>query len=587
MTLYQHIQKRCAATLNALFGPSGHNFTNQQIEITPATNSKFGHYQCNSAMKLAKTLGKPPRAIAEDIRTHMLGQEDPANPMFAAIEVAGPGFINFALSGAFLSNLINAQLLDPMHGCSKIAPQQKVVVDFSSPNIAKEMHVGHLRSTIIGDCIARSLEFLGYDVLRLNHVGDWGTQFGMLIAYLTAEHMDLQEIRDMDIARLLTMYRAAKTKFDEDAQFKERAQKAVVSLQQGDVNSLQIWEAICASSRAAFEEIYRMLDIRVEERGESFYNPYLPLVIANLEEQNLITVSDGAKCVYVDGFTNREGQALPLIVQKSDGGYNYATTDLAALRHRVDVENADWLIYVTDSGQSQHFSMVFAACRLAHYYDPSKVRVDHVPFGLVLRADGKKFQTRAGDTERLIDLLNSAINKAQEILSARNYTDATPDELAHMAHVLGINAVKYSDLACHRTGDYVFSLDRMLQFEGNTAAFVCYAYVRVQSIKRKIGANLEQLLHSTKIDLQTAEEVELALQTVQFAEILDDFVNELLPHRLTEYLYRLAEKFHTFFHNCRVEGTEQQNSRILLCEAVARVLAQGFELLGLKPLEKM
>ncbi len=587
MTLLARIQQQCLHTLTALYGQGGHSFNEQTVQITPATNNKFGHYQCNSAMKLAKILGKTPRAIADEMRDHLTSQDDPAAPMFASIEVAGPGFINFTLIGAFLSKQINAQLVDPMQGCSKIETPKRAIVDFSSPNIAKEMHVGHLRSTIIGDCIARTLEFLGYNVLRLNHVGDWCTQFGMLIAYLTEHNYSIEQIRTMDISQLLTIYRAGKVAFDENPDFKQRAQRAVVGLQSGDVNSLQIWEAICISSRTAFSQIYKLLDIQIQERGESFYNPYLPLVIANLEQQNLITVSEGAKCVFVDGFTNREGEPLPLIVQKSDGGYNYATTDLAALKHRVEVEHGDWLIYVTDAGQGQHFSMVFAACRLAQYYDPQKVRVDHVPFGLVLRADGKKFQTRAGETERLIDLLESAVSKAQEILTARNYPDVTPDELHNMAQILGINAVKYADLACHRTGDYVFSLDRMLQFEGNTAAFVCYAYVRVQSIKRKIGANVDALLHNDSIKLTTSEEIDLALQTLRFAETLDNFVEELLPHRITEYLYHLAEKFHAFFHNCRVEGTPEQNSRLLLCEAVARVLAQGLSLLGLKPLEKM
>ncbi len=580
MTLLTSIQQRCVSTLSALYGQTGHHFSSQTIEITTATNSKFGHYQCNSAMKLANILGKQPRAIADEMRSHLLAGEDPA-------EVAGPGFINFTLAGAFLDAKINAQLTDAMHGCNKLTTPKKAIVDFSSPNIAKEMHVGHLRSTIIGDCIARTLEFLGYSVLRLNHVGDWGTQFGMLITYLSDKQYNIEQIRAMDIAQLLSIYRAAKVLFDEDAAFKQRAQQAVVSLQQGDTHSLQIWEAICVSSRTAFSAIYKMLDINIQERGESFYNPYLPLVIADLERKNLITISDGAKCIYVEGFQNREGEPLPLIVQKSDGGYNYASTDMAALKHRVEVEQGDWLIYVTDAGQSQHFNMVFAACRMADYYDPQKVRVDHVPFGLVLRADGKKFQTRAGDTERLIDLLNSAVHKAQEILTARSYPDITAEELQQMAHTLGINAVKYADLACHRTGDYVFSLDRMLQFEGNTAAFVCYAYVRVQSIKRKIGIDLLSIQNSSAIHLSTPEEIDLALQTIRFADTIENFAAELLPHRLTEYLYTLAEKFHVFFHNCRVEGAPEQNSRLLLCEAVARVLAQGLNLLGLQPLAKM
>lgn len=588
MTLLARIKLQCIDGLNQLYGATGQLFTLDNIEITPATNSKFGHYQCNSAMKLSKTLSTPPRAIAEQLRDQLLQQQDQdGTEMFAAIEVAGPGFINFTLSSNYLSLALNKQFKDPKHGCVTVATPQKAIVDFSSPNIAKEMHVGHLRSTIIGDCIARTLEFLGYEVLRLNHVGDWGTQFGMLIALIKSEQLTLTQVRTMDLSELLTLYRAAKLKFDADAEFKLRAQRAVVSLQQGDIEATEYWSAICASSRAAFEQIYAILNIKIQERGESFYNPLLPLVIADLEQKKLIEISDGAKCIYLDGFTNREGEPLPLMVQKSDGGFNYATTDMAALRHRVQDEHGSWLIYVTDAGQSQHFNMVFAACRLAEYYDPTKVRVNHVPFGLVLRADGKKFQTRSGETERLIDLLQAAIDKAKEILTERNYQDVSATELQNMANILGINAIKYADLANNRTSDYVFSLDRMLQFEGNTAAFVCYAYVRIQSLKRKVSVDINALAMQHKIVLQTAEELDLGLQILRFNEIINNFTEELLPNRITDYLYHLAEKFHVFFHNCRVEGTAEQNSRILLCEAVARILAQGLELLGLQPLLKM
>lgn len=587
MTLIKQLQEQCSIALNHLYGGNKDLFTVQQIEITPSTNSKFGHYQCNNAMKLSKSLGVPPRIIAQEMCKQLLLQDDTQVPMYANIEVAGPGFINITLSTAYLNRQINNQVRDKNHGCNKINTPRKAIIDFSSPNIAKEMHVGHLRSTIIGDCIARTLEFLGYEVQRINHVGDWGTQFGMLIAYLTKEKFDLQQIRAMDLATLLNIYRAAKLEFDKDTNFKQQAQKAVVVLQSGDPNAIQIWQAICHCSRIAFEQIYKILDIKITERGESFYNPYLPLLITDLEQKQLITISDGAKCIYLDGFTNRDGAPLPLIVQKSDGGYNYATTDMAAFRHRITEEHGTWLIYVTDAGQSQHFAMVFAACKLAGYYKPEDIRVDHVPFGLVLRADGKKFQTRAGDTERLIDLLESATNKALTILTNRDHKDISVTELQAMADILGINAIKYADLACHRTNDYMFSLERMLQFEGNTAAFVCYAYVRIQSIKRKIGLDLDTLFKTTQIELNTPEEITLAVHLLRFSEAINNFTVDLLPHRLTEYLYNLAEKFHSFFHNCRVEGTREQNSRVLLCEAVARVLAQGLQLLGLRLLDKM
>lgn len=550
-------------------------------EISPATNPKFGHYQFNGAMKLSKSLNLPPRDIANQIRDKLIH-----NPMFASIEVAGPGFINFTLSSAYLSSLVNQQLADPRLGCELVGHKQRVVIDFSSPNIAKEMHVGHLRSTIIGDCIARTLEFTGHDILRLNHVGDWGTQFGMLITFLKREYTK-QQIENLTLTDLVTAYKQAKLIFDQDADFKQQAQQAVVALQQGNQESFAIWQAICAISRTAFEEIYQVLDIKLLERGESFYNPFLPAIIRDLENKQLITISDGAKCVYLNGFTSRTGEALPLIVQKSDGGYNYATTDLAALKHRTEQEHGTWLIYVTDAGQSQHFSMVFAAARLAGYYDPAKVRIDHVPFGLVLRADGKKFQTRAGETEKLIDLLNQAVSTAKGLLLQRDYPDITPEELDNMAQVLGINAIKYADLANNRTSDYTFSFERMLQFEGNTAAFLLYAYVRVQSIKRKINLDVNNLIKTDKINLQAPEEIDLGLHLLRFPEIISNFSQELLPNRLTDYLFNLAEKFHGFFHNCRVEGTPEQNSRLLLCEAVAQVLNKGFDLLGIKPLSKM
>jgi arginyl-tRNA synthetase len=588
MTILERIKHDCMTALHQLYAAQGAALPASIIEITPATNSKFGHYQCNSAMKLAKILSKPPIEIAKQLTAGILEQDNQTDQIYETVAIAGPGFINFTLRPGYLSKLLNAQLRDPRLGCASLAPEQpKAIIDFSSPNIAKEMHVGHLRSTIIGDCIARTLEFVGYDVLRLNHVGDWGTQFGMLIAFIKQNTLELDAVRAMSISELLKLYRAAKLEFDANPDFKARAQRAVVELQSGDSQAIQYWQAICASSRTAFEEIYRILDINIQERGESFYNPYLASVISDFEQQGLVTISDGAKCVYLDGFNNRDGEPLPLIIQKSDGGYNYATTDLAALKHRVAQEHGAWLIYVTDAGQSQHFDMVFAAARLAGYYNPDNTRIDHVPFGLVLRADGKKFQTRSGETERLVDLLQAAVAKAKEILTARNYTDVTATELQEMAQKLGINAIKYADLVNNRNSDYAFSLDRMLQFEGNTAAFVCYAFVRIQSIKRKIGLNMPELLATTHLELQTPEEIDLGLQLIRFPEMINAFMAELLPNRITEYLYTLAEKFHVFFHKCRVEGVPEQSSRVLLCEAVALVLAQGLELLGLRPLQKM
>jgi arginyl-tRNA synthetase len=588
MTLSNLLKQQCQQALTQAFPTKVAEIDFAMLDITEATQQKFGHYQFNSAMKLSKTLGENPRQIAEKMVQSLNAQPDTSS-LFSKIEIAGPGFINFSFNPDFVSATLQAQCQDPHLGVTPPAKPLKIIIDFSSPNIAKEMHVGHLRSTIIGDCLAKILSFMGHQVLCLNHVGDWGTQFGMLIAYLKKT---LPAITDpippkVDLSSLAAWYQASKKQFDEDPVFKKQAQQEVVALQKGEETSKRVWEHICAISRTAYQHIYDLLDIHLIERGESFYNSLLAPVIQQLEQQNLLTLSEGAKCIYLDGFTNREGEPLPLILQKSDGGYNYATTDMAALQHRIQKEQGDWLIYITDAGQALHFQMVFAASKKANIYDPKKIRIDHVPFGLVLKTDGKKFQTRSGKTERLIDLLQTAIEHAKQKLKEHN-PDISESELEASATVLGINAVKYADLSCHRLSDYVFSYDKMLQFEGNTAAFLLYAYVRIQSIQRKVNVDITGLLaNNTPIVLEETAEIALGLLVCQFNETLENCTRELLPNRLTDYLYRLAEKFHGFFHQCRVEGSSNQNSRLLLCFATAQVLRQGLLLLGLKPLERM
>ncbi|MFI5333615.1 MAG: arginine--tRNA ligase [Chlamydiales bacterium] len=551
-------------------------------EVEQSTNLQFGHYQCNNALKLAKILKKAPREVAQQILSHFDG-----SPFVEKVEIAGAGFLNFTLSATFLGQEVDALIRDSHLGVPLPVKKQRVIVEFSSPNVAKELHVGHLRSTIIGDALARLFEFLGHDVLRLNHVGDWGTQFGMLIAYMQDEAKDvLSGKKTADLSELMKWYKASKTRFDADPEFKKRAQHEVVLLQSGDPSSLKVWKLICDISRKAFQEIYDLLDVKLIERGESFYNPYLKPLIEDLEKKGLITISDGAKCIFMEGFFTPEGTPLPMIVQKSDGGYNYDTTDLAALRYRVEVDKAERILYVIDAGQSLHCKMVFKAAELAGYLDPKKVDVEHVAFGVVLGADGKKFKTRSGETEKLIDLLQEAIRRAREIIEER-LPDLSAGEKEELAKTLGIGAVKYSDLSCHRVKDYVFSYERMLKFEGNTAAFQLYAYVRVQGIKRKVGKEIDTVIKTAQVQLVHPTEVLLALHLRQFGEALAMIERELLPNRLTEYLYTLAEKFHAFFRDCRVEGTPQEESRLLLCEATARILRQGLNILGLKTVERM
>lgn len=558
-----------------------------QIEVAQSSVPKLGQYQFNSAMKLAKLLKLKP----QDVATAICAKIHPFSPeglqLIENLDIAGPGFVNIAINISYLNHALNHVLRDDRQGIPLLEKKERVIIDFSSPNVAKEMHVGHLRSTIIGDSLARLFEFLGYDVLRLNHLGDWGTSLGMLIAYLKEKHPKIYSGEDnADLTQLVHWYREAKKLFDVDPEFKKNSQQQVVQFQSGEPRASKAWQLICEISEKAYREIYALLDVKLIDRGESFYNPLLPGLIQDLEAKGMVTLSDGAKCIYVEGFQNREGDNLPLMIQKSDGGYNYDTTDMATIRHRIEVEKGDRLIYVTDAGQSTHFQMIFKAAEKAGYLDRKKTRVDHVPFGLVLGPDGKKFRTRAGDSEKLIDLLSAAVDQAKKILLER--TPQMPEqEMKALAQALGINAVKYADLSCHRIGDYQFSYDRMLRFEGNTAAFIMYAYVRIAGIKRKVNADIDVIKKADRIYLEHPSEIALGLHIIQFGEALNTVANELLPNRLTDYLYAMAEKFNAFFRDCRVEGVVQQSSRLLLCEAAASVMKRGMEILGLKVVDKM
>ena len=547
-------------------------------EITLATDGKFGDYQCNLAMKLAKQRGEPPRQVAAAIVQNM-GEQ----PLIGKLEIAGPGFINIHLSPLAIGQCATGVLRSGGVGLVCPHPAQKIVIDFSSPNTAKEMHVGHLRSTIIGDCLARLLEALGQHVVRLNHIGDWGTAFGMLIAYMRLHAPAvLRGDHPIDLPTLVQWYRQSKALFDADLQFRKDSQLQVVALQGGDPEAIQAWHLICAASSRAYQEVYDLLGIKIEERGESFYQPMLAPLIEELTEKGLIEISGGAKCVFLEGFINRDGEPLPLMVQKSDGGYNYDTTDLAALKHRMNTEQADRIIVVTDAGQSQHFAMVIAAGRRAGWFEKRPVRFDHVPFGLVLGADGKKLKTRSGETERLIDLLDDAMEQATHIVEER-HPDWSQEERAQAGRIMGVNAVKYSDLSTHRVKDYHYSPERMLRFEGNTAPFLLYSYVRAKSILRKLPASSGD----HPIIIRELSELRLAILLLQFPETLLSVVEDLMPHRLADYLYRLAETFNAFFRDCRVEGSPEQESRAGLVQLTERILGRGLQILGLELLERM
>jgi arginyl-tRNA synthetase len=467
------------------------------------------------------------------------------------------------------------------------------------------MHVGHLRSTIIGDTLSNVLSFSGHDVLRLNHVGDWGTQFGMLVEHLRDEFpqaLSKETSKDVELGDLVTLYKAAKKRFDVDEDFKVRSREGVVKLQAGDEEALAAWESLCAASRVEYQKIYDALNIvGLNERGESFYNPYLLNVIQDLEEQGLAVESEGATAVFLDGYTNRDGSPMPMLVRKSDGGFNYATTDLAAIRHRVQMETldggekADRVLYVTDAGQSQHFEMVFAAAKKAGFV-PDSVSLEHVPFGLVQGEDGKKFATRSGDTVKLKDLLDEAVRIAGEDMKSRmeNPDEDFTDAVADVAKIVGIGAVKYADLSMNRESNYKFSYGRMLSLNGNTAPYMLYAYARICGIVRKAtGQPDDQKVvwpEANDIIISHDSEKQLIRNLIKLPDVLSEVESDLYPNRLCDYLFETSQKFNQFYENCSVnnaETPELKASRLSLCTVSAATIRLLMGFIGIDVVERL
>ncbi|KYF84626.1 arginine--tRNA ligase [Sorangium cellulosum] len=544
--------------------------------------SSHADYQANAAMALGKRLGRPPREVAAAIVGALqLGG------ICRKVEIAGPGFVNLTLEDAYLTRELADTASGGRLGIAPAAQPETVIVDYSGPNAAKEMHVGHLRSTIIGDALARVLEALGHRVIRQNHLGDWGTPFGMLI-----EHMlDLGEAaasQELSVGDLDAFYRQARAKFDGDPAFAERSRRRVVRLQGGDEQTLGLWRQLVRESTRYFESVYRRLGVTLTEAdfaGESFYNPMLLDVLAELGQKGLARESEGALCVFPAGFTGKGGEPLPLIVRKQDGGYGYATTDLAAIRHRLTTVGAQRLIYVVGAPQSQHFAMVFATAREAGWLRPP-ARAEHVAFGSVLGADKKMFKTRSGDTVKLSDLLDEAVERATKVVLEKN-PELDAEAAGAVARAVGVGAVKYADLSSDRIKDYVFDWDRMLAFEGNTAPYLMYAHARIRSIFRKAGVESPR---GVGITVGEPAERALALELLRFGAVLEDVAATLEPHRLCGYLFELAGSFTTFYERCpvlRAESEEVRRSRLALCDLTAEVLAKGLGLLGIEAPERM
>ncbi|KAL9224085.1 hypothetical protein vseg_000154 [Gypsophila vaccaria] len=549
-------------------------------------NADFGDYQCNNAMSLyGKIRGtmpefKNPRSVGEAIMKNL-----PESEMIESCSVAGPGFVNVVLSRTWLAKSIQKMLLEGIHTWAPKLSIKRAVVDFSSPNIAKEMHVGHLRSTIIGDTLAHMLEFSGVEVLRRNHVGDWGTQFGMLIEFLYEQFPQWENDNEIPIKDLESFYKQSKKRFDDDAIFKERAQKAVVSLQGGEPKYRKAWEQICEISRREFQKVYERLGVHIEEKGESFYNPFIPKVLETLRDKGLIEESEGAQVIHI------QGKKIPLIVVKRDGGFNYASTDLTALWYRLNKEKAEWIVYVTDVGQREHFEMFFHAAKLAGWLPADAnayPKVSHVGFGLVLGEDGKRFRTRSSEVVRLVDLLDEAkIRSKQALVERGKDAEWTEEELEQTAEAVGYGAVKYADLKNNRLTNYTFNFDQMLNDKGNTAVYLLYAHARICSIIRKSGKDIDELKKGGELVLDHADERALGVHLLKFSEIVEDACSSLLPNVLCEYLYSLSEYFTKFYSNCQVNGSAEETSRLLLCEATAVVMRKCFELLGITPVYKI
>ncbi|MFC0709861.1 arginine--tRNA ligase [Azorhizophilus paspali] len=550
------------------------------IQVENTKDKSHGDFASNIAMMLAKPAGLKPRQLAEKLVAAL-----PADASVSKVEIAGPGFLNFFQDSEALARRLAIALADERLGVRKHGDLQRVVVDLSSPNLAKEMHVGHLRSTIIGDAVARVLEFFGDVVIRQNHVGDWGTQFGMLLAHLEEKPASAES----ELADLEQFYRAAKKRFDESEAFADRARELVVQLQAGEPECLRLWQRFNAISLSHCQEVYERLGVRLtpdDIRGESAYNDELPGIVQALRDKGLLTESEGAQCVFLDEFKNAEGNPLPVIVQKAGGGYLYATTDLASMRYRSQVLKADRVLYFVDQRQALHFQMTFAVARRAGFVRDDTA-LEHMGFGTMNGADGRPFKTRDGGTVKLIDLLDEAEQRAYALVKGKN-PELPEEELRHIARAVGIGAVKYADLSKHRTSDYSFNFELMLSFEGNTAPYLLYAYTRVASVFRKLGREIDEIDGSPAPEAE--QELALAARLAQFGEVLGNVAEKGLPHLLCAYLYDLAGLFSSFYENCPIltaDTPARQQSRLLLAALTGRTLRQGLELLGLDPLERM
>ncbi|MFL2840313.1 MAG: arginine--tRNA ligase [Pseudohongiellaceae bacterium] len=570
MNLKQTLDQQIFSILSDISGIS-----DCQALVTRSKSIQFGDYQANGVMALAKRLKQNPRKLAEQVKAKLNLSE------FAEkVEIAGPGFINIFISNKFLNQQLNS--VDKTRLVAKTLNAETVVIDYSSPNLAKEMHVGHLRGTVIGDAIARTFEWMGHKLIRQNHFGDWGTQFGMLITLMLEQENATNKLNDLE-----AFYRAAKQRFDDDQDFATRARANVVKLQSGNKQCLQLWKSFIDISINHCQELYQKLNISLSKKDivpESFYQNQLAGIVKTLDNQGILVQADGARCVFLDEFKNKEGEPLPTIVQKSDGGYLYATTDLAGIKYRCQTLRASRVLYVVDARQGLHFQQVFTIAHLAGFTD-SNSSLEHLSYGTIMGKDGKPFKTRSGDIVKLGDLIQEGIERAYNQVDKKN-PDLSEQDKQKIAKVVGVSAIKYADLAKNRNSDYIFDWDSMLSLEGNTAPYMLYAYARIYSIFRRAQLNIDA---DYKVIVESSEEKELALKLLQFTEEVEALLEECCPNQLCLYLYEIARIFMSFYEACPVlksEGKVKQ-SRLGLCQLTALTLKQGLSLLGIETLDKM
>ncbi len=575
------------ALLNSLFKTAiqaafGEAAADGDPSIQLAARPEYGDYQANFALKLAKKLQMKPVDIAKAVITKL---DYPT--IFKSLEPSGPGFINISLTNEFLAQHLQALIHDDRLGVAQHKHPETVVVDYANANVAKEMHVGHIRSIVIGDAIVRILSFLGHHVIRQSHLGDWGTQFGMLIEYLieTGEYKQTHTVSDLD-----PLYKKSKECFDTDPVFADKARARVVALQSGDEETLAIWRQLVAESLQYFQKIYDKLDILLTEedaRGESFYNSMLADIVEELQQKGLAETSEDAIVIFLEGFVGPNNNPIPFIIRKKDGGYLYATTDLAAAKFRMHQLGATRLIYLTDARQKQHFAMLFATVNKTGWA-ANEVRMEHIPFGAILGKDNKPFKTRSGESIKLISLLEEAENRAMAIAYEKN-PHLTQEQLTEIAHDIGIGALKYADLRADKIKDYIFDWDKLLSFEGNTSPYLQNAYVRIRAIFRKEPIQWDEV-SNTSIILTSEIEHILAVKILEFPDVIYTVADSLALHSLCDYLYELAATFHRFYEHCPIlsqKDKQIRNSRLLLADLTARTLKLGLDLLGIKTLEQM